>query len=295
MAQKTINNLIQTLLYQPRLSVYEEQELFQKLRKGDTAAGNKLISSHLRFVHHIAKRYRNHGQPIADLIQEGAVGLMEALKRFNPDRGVRLSTYAMWWIRSAIQDYVIRSKSLVKIGTTATQKALFFIIRQRMAERPWEDVFSDEFMQSLAKKFNTSVSEILNFTRRITRSDQSLNVSIQNDDQKELIDEIIDEKSTPEETLLITNERSVWRERLMKALSTLPPGELHIIRRRFFTEKVPNRAVLGREIGLSKERVRQLEVRALSRLKRLLQPFHEHSGPTNNRSFNKTFKHSVGR
>ena len=295
MAQKIINNLIQTLLYQPRLSVYEEQELFQKLRKGDIAAGNKLISSHLRFVHHIAKRYRNHGQPIADLIQEGAVGLMEALKRFNPDRGVRLSTYAMWWIRSAIQDYVIRSKSLVKIGTTATQKALFFIIRQRMAERPWEDVFSDEFMQSLAKKFNTSVSEILNFTRRITRSDQSLNVSIQNDDQKELIDEIIDEKSTPEETLLITNERSVWRERLMKALSTLPPGELHIIRRRFFTEKVPNRAVLGREIGLSKERVRQLEVRALSRLKRLLQPFHEHSGPTNNRSFNKTFKHSVGR
>ena len=295
MAQKTINNLIQTLLYQPRLSVYEEQELFQKLRKGDTAAGNKLISSHLRFVHHIAKRYRNHGQPIADLIQEGAVGLMEALKRFNPDRGVRLSTYAMWWIRSAIQDYVIRSKSLVKIGTTATQKALFFIIRQRMAERPWEDVFSDEFMQSLAKKFNTSVSEILNFTRRITRSDQSLNVSIHNDDQKELIDEIIDEKSTPEETLLITNERSVWRERLIKALSTLPPGELHIIRRRFFTEKVPNRAVLGREIGLSKERVRQLEVRALSRLKRLLQPFHEHSGPTNNRSFNKTLKPSVGR
>ena len=295
MAQKTINNLIQTLLYQPRLSVYEEQELFQKLRKGDTAAGNKLFSSHLRFVHHIAKRYRNHGQPIADLIQEGAVGLMEALKRFNPDRGVRLSTYAMWWIRSAIQDYVIRSKSLVKIGTTATQKALFFIIRQRMAERPWEDVFSDEFMQSLAKKFNTSVSEILNFTRRITRSDQSLNVSIHNDDQKELIDEIIDEKSTPEETLLITNERSVWRKRLMKALSTLPPGELHIIRRRFFTEKVPNRAVLGREIGLSKERVRQLEVRALSRLKRLLQPFHEHSSLTNNRSFNKTFKHSVGR
>ena len=150
-------------------------------------------------------------------------------------------------------------------------------------------------MQGLAKKFNTSVSEILNFTRRITRSDQSLNVSIHNDDQKELIDEIIDEKSTPEETLLITNERSVWRERLMKALSTLPPGELHIIRRRFFTEKVPNRAVLGREIGLSKERVRQLEVRALSRLKRLLQPFHEHSGPTNNRSFNKTLKPSVGR
>ena len=133
MAQKTVNSLIQNLLYQPRLSIREEKELFQKLRKGDVTAGNKLISSHLRFVHHIAKRYKNQGQPIADLIQEGAVGLMEALKRFNPDRGVRLSTYAMWWIRSAIQDYVIRSKSLVKIGTTATQKALFFIIRQRMA------------------------------------------------------------------------------------------------------------------------------------------------------------------
>ncbi|MEE2957310.1 MAG: sigma-70 family RNA polymerase sigma factor [Pseudomonadota bacterium] len=293
MAQKTVNSLIQNLLYQPRLSIHEEKELFQKLRKGDVTAGNKLISSHLRFVHHIAKRYKNQGQPIADLIQEGAVGLMEALKRFNPDRGVRLSTYAMWWIRSAIQDYVIRSKSLVKIGTTATQKALFFIIRQRMAERPWEDVFSDEFMQSLAKKFNTSVSEIFNFTRRITRSDQSLNIPIYDDDQITLIDEIVDEKSTPEETLLITNERSVWRKRLMKALSTLPPGELHIIRRRFFTEKVPNRAVLGREIGLSKERVRQLEARALSRLKLLLQPFQEPSSPTNAGNFNKTFKHSV--
>ena len=95
MAQKTVNNLIQNLLYQPRLSIHEEKELFQKLRKGDVAAENKLISSHLRFVHHIAKRYKNQGQPIADLIQEGAVGLMEALKRFNPDRGVRLSTYAI--------------------------------------------------------------------------------------------------------------------------------------------------------------------------------------------------------
>ena len=121
-------------LRQPRLSRVEEKELFRRLHLGDRAAATQLVTSHLRFVLHIARRYNNHEHSLSDLIQEGTVGLLEAVKRFNPERDVQLSTYAMWWIRAAIQDYVVRSRSLVKIGTTAAQKSLFLNLRRRIGE-----------------------------------------------------------------------------------------------------------------------------------------------------------------
>jgi len=271
--------MLRLILRQPRLSKGEELELFRRLKGGDSAAATRLVTSHLRFVLHIARRYRNHGHPLADLIQEGTVGLMEALKRFNPERGVRLSTYSMWWIRAAIQDYVIRSRSLVKMGTTAAQKALFLSLRRAMAERPDSDGVNEDIARRLATRFNTSVADVLAFARRITRPDQSIDAPLAGDDGISLGDHLADPSPSPEQSVVEASEGRAWQEWLSKALSALPPRELLIIRRRFLTERAPSRAALGRELGLSKERVRQLELRALERLKTFLQPFRDGADP----------------
>jgi len=277
MPRPALHSFLQSNLQKPRLTRTREQELFKKLQNGDTVAAQELVTSHLRFVLHIARLYKSHGYPLADLIQEGTVGLMEALKRFNPNHRTRLSTYAMWWIRAAIQDYVIRSRSIVKIGTTAAQKSLFLNIRRRMAERPWEDSLPEELARNLAARFNTSVSDVFKFALRIGRTDQSLNVPTRRKKSVTLIDQVVDERPGPEEKLIKEKDGRFWRDRLVNALSTLPPRESFIIRRRFLTEQVPSRADLGAELGLSKERVRQLEVRALAKLKRLLKPLREHA------------------
>jgi len=275
MRYASTDGVLNALLRQPRLSRVEERELFRRLRGGDAAAATRLVTSHLRFVFHIARRYRSHGHPLADLVQEGTVGLLEALKRFNPDRDVQLSTYAMWWIRAAIQDYVVRSRSLVKIGTTAAQKSLFFNLRRRMGELVDGDGFSEDLARGLAERFNTSVAEVINFARRIARPDLSLDATVAAEDGAPLISQIADDRPTPEDALLAATEGTLWRERLVRALSALPPRELLIIRRRFLADKAPSRAVLGAELGMSKERVRQLEVRALARLRAVLQPLHD--------------------
>ena len=277
MPRPALHSFLQSNLQKPRLTRTREQELFKKLQNGDTVAAQELVTSHLRFVLHIARLYKSHGYPLADLIQEGTVGLMEALKRFNPNHRTRLSTYAMWWIRAAIQDYVIRSRSIVKIGTTAAQKSLFLNIRRRMAERPWEDSLPEELARNLAARFNTSVSDVFKFALRIGRTDQSLNVPTRRKKSVTLIDQVVDERPGPEEKLIKEKDGRFWRDRLVNALLTLPPRESFIIRRRFLTEQVPSRADLGAELGLSKERVRQLEVRALAKLKRLLKPLREHA------------------
>jgi RNA polymerase sigma-32 factor len=277
MPRAALQNLMQLIRRQPRLSRSREQELLKKLKDGDNGAAHELVASHLRFVLHIARRYKSHGHPLTDLVQEGTVGLMEALKRFNPEQGTRLSTYAMWWIRAAIQDYVVRSRSLVKIGTTAAQKSLFFNIRRRMAERPWEDSLPEELARSLAARFNTSVADVVKFGRRIRGTDQSLDVPAARETSGTLVDQVVDERPTPEDTVIKEKDGRLWRDRLVKALSTLPPRESLIIRRRFLAEQVPSRADLGAELGLSKERVRQLELRALAKLKGLLQPLRDHA------------------
>ena len=277
MRQASTKGLLGSALHQPRLSRVEEQELFRRLRLGDRAAATKLVTSHLRFVLHIAQRYNNHGHPLADLIQEGTVGLLEAVKRFNPERDVQLSTYAMWWIRAAIQDYVVRSRSLVKIGTTAAQKSLFFNLRRRIGELVDGEGLNEDFVKGLADRFNTSVAEVVNFARRIARADVSMDATFPNSGgNSPIIDRLQDETPTPEESLVAESEGRLWLEWLGRALSGLPARELLIIRRRFLTDKAPSRAALGMELGLSKERVRQLEVRALAQLKAMLQPLRDH-------------------
>jgi RNA polymerase sigma-32 factor len=280
MRQALTKGVLGSALRQPRLSRDEEKELFRRLRLGDRAAATKLVTSHLRFVLHIAKRYNNQEHPLADLIQEGTVGLLEAVKRFNPDRDVQLSTYAMWWIRAAIQDYVVRSRSLVKIGTTAAQKSLFFNLRRRIGELVDGDGLSEDFAKGLAERFNTSVTDVMNFARRIARPDLPLDATLPNTDhQSPIIDQLQNETPTPEETLVAESEGRLWLEWLGRALSGLPPRELLIIRRRFLTEKALSRTALGIELGLSKERVRQLEVRALAQLKAMLEPLRDHADP----------------
>jgi RNA polymerase sigma-32 factor len=267
MGDSTIAGLRRLNLRRKRLSRIRERELFRRLQGGDGVAVAELVLSHLRFVMHVARRYRGDGQPLSDLFQEGVVGLIEAIKRFNPDRDTRLATYAMWWIRASIQDYVVRSRSLVKIGTTAAQKALFFHLRRRLGggETP-----SDELVRALAARFNTSVAEVLSLARRIARPDQSLE-SATVDGAAPLIDSIADDRPTPEEALVAASEFRLWRSRLVGALTALPPRELLIIKRRFLAERATSLAALAAELELSKERVRQLEIRALARLRAVLQ------------------------
>ncbi len=270
MTENMKSGFFRTILRQPRLSRDEERDLILRLRRGDTAAATRLVTSHLRFVLHIARRYRAFGAPLADLVQEGTVGLLEAVRRFNPDRDVRLATYAMWWIRAAIQDYVMRSRSLVKIGTTAAQKSLFFNLWRRMGELMEGDIIGEEFARALGERFNTSINEVASLARRMARPDLSLNTPVAPGAETTLIENVADESPSPEEAAA-AGEARMWSERLAHALAKLPPRELVIIRRRFLAEVATSRAALGAELALSKERVRQLELRALGRLRDILQ------------------------
>ena len=274
---------IDSVRREPRLSRAEEIELARRAMSGDTAAASRLIVSHLRFVLHIARRYCRQGLPIGDLLQEGTVGLMEAVLRFNPDRDVQLSTYAAWWIRAAIQDYVIRSRSLVRIGTTAAQKSMFFTLRRRMSQLADTDWLGEDFVAALANRFNTSVAEVTSLARRISQPDQSLDEAPASGNGTSLLDRLADDGPTPEDHVVAASETRLHRDCLARGLSDLPPRERFIIGRRFFGEPKPSRAALGAELGLSKERVRQLEVRALERLRAVfhaaLEPVEPSYGP----------------
>jgi RNA polymerase sigma-32 factor len=260
----------------PRLSREEELALVAASRQGDNRAGARLVVSHLRFVLHIARRYRKFGCPVAELLQEGTVGLIEAIRRFNPDRGVRLSTYAMWWVRAAMQDHIVRSRSLVRIGTTATQKSMFFALCRRMAgggdnKRDAQEPARDAVVHAVARRFNRPLAEVASLARRIARPDRSLETAFPDADGSWL-DRLPETRPGPEERLARRQEFAQRIAAVVQALKRLPPRELVIIQRRFLAAKGESRVRLGRELGLSKERVRQLEVRALARLRAFVLP-----------------------
>lgn len=276
-AAATLQTLIQRT---PRLTREEEVALVAASRRGDDRAGARLIASHLRFVLFIVKRYRRFGCPAAELFQEGTIGLIEAIRRFNPDRGVRLSTYAMWWIRAAIQDYVVRSRSLVRIGTTAAQKSMFFALCRRMSGLPDVDAAGDgealgeDAARAIAHRFNSSVAEVMSLARRIARPDRSLDRAWATGEgsDRSLIERLADHAPGPEERLVRLQEARRRLGALVAALKRLPPREFLIIQRRYLAAKRQSRVRLGRELGLSKERVRQLELRALARLRTVVEP-----------------------
>ena len=266
-------SFIKDVRRQPMLSREEELSLARRSRRGDAAASARLIASHLRFVIRIARTYRSYGLPMADLVQEGTIGLIHAVRRYNPERDARLSTYAMWWIRASIQEYVVRSWSLVRVSTTAAQKSLFLNLRKLKAEvLEGADALSDDMAERLSKRFGIPVPDVFAMARRVAGSDWSLNTRPGEQAKEEWLDRMADERANPEEALAAKSEGRFWRDLLGRAMESLSPREQVIIQKRYLDEAKATFAVLAGELGLSKERVRQLEAVALAKLKSAMMP-----------------------
>ncbi|MFO0996402.1 MAG: RNA polymerase factor sigma-32 [Alphaproteobacteria bacterium] len=258
---------------QPMLSAEEEHRLARESLRGDSAAAARLVTTHLRFVIRIARAYRNYGLPMADLVQEGTVGLIHAVRRFNPDQGNRFATYAMWWIRAAIQDHVVRSWSLVRIGTTSAQRNLFLHLRRRAgAIHHGEDGLSDPTAKRLSKRFGLPIGDVLMLARRAFSHDRSLNVPADDRGQRQWIEAVTDSRPNPEDHLLALSHQRFWRRLVARALRALPLRERIIIRRRYLSDGKATFDTLSHDLGLSKERVRQLEASALGKLALALRP-----------------------
>ena len=242
---------------------------------GDTEAAHRLVTSHLRLVAKIASGYRGYGLPMADLIAEGNIGLMKAVKKFEPQRGFRLATYAMWWIRAAITEYVLRSWSMVKLGTLAAQKKLFFSLGRIKRELSIlsDGPINDEQAEKVADALNVSRQDVLDMDRRLGAPDVSLNAPRSREDSEgaEFMDTLVDEAPSPETVAATTEEGKLRRELLARALETLPERERHILTERQLSEQPKTLEELGSVYGISRERVRQLEVRAFDRVKKAVE------------------------
>jgi RNA polymerase sigma-32 factor len=267
----------------PMLEPHEEYMLAKSWREhGDRDAAHKLVTSHLRLVAKIAMGYRGYGLPIGEVISEGNVGLMQAVKRFDPDKGFRLATYAMWWIRAAIQEYILRSWSLVKMGTTAAQKRLFFNLRKaksRISALEEGDLRPDQVKQ-IATRLGVTEQEVVEMNRRLG-GDASLNSPIRNDmESGEWQDWLVDERADQEETLAENEELDNRRAALKNALGVLNDRERRIFEARRLADEPITLEELAEEFGVSRERVRQIEVRAFEKVQQaVVNRVHEMESP----------------
>ncbi len=252
----------------PLLSRGREFELARRWREEhDTAALHELVRAYTRLVIAAAARFRSYGLPMGDLMQEGNVGLMQAAARFEPERDVRFSTYAMWWIRSAMQDYVLRNWSIVRTGTTAAQKSLFFNLRRlrarlEMSGRP----LSDAGRRQIAQALQVELAEVESMDLRLNGSDQSLNAPV-GSGEEDWQDFLADDGPSPEEVVIGRHDSAIRTRWLAEALRELSPRERRIIAERRLRDEGATLEELGRALGVSKERVRQLEHRALAKLR----------------------------
>jgi RNA polymerase sigma-32 factor len=261
---------------QPPLARDEELQLFERAERGDDAALHRLVDAHYGYIVAIARRYRGWGVPMSDLLQEGVVGLMQAVRRFRPDEGVRLSTYAVWWIRSAIQDHALRSWSVVRIGTSNASRALALKIRHIAGEFVG-DADSEARIGELASRFGTTTSEIKRLAHRLAAPDISLDPIAQPVAHaaaagRAMIDRLISDWPTPEQMMAHVGEARFVHQRLTAALAELSERERFVIRERYFSEAKRTFAAIGRQLGVSKDRARQLEAAALKKLAALLGP-----------------------
>jgi RNA polymerase sigma-32 factor len=256
---------------EPRLSAAEERALAERARAGDEAAAGRLVDSHMGFVVHIARRYSRFGIPLNDLVQEGTIGLIHAVRRFDPHRNIRLCTYAAWWIRAHIQAYVVRSWSLVRLSTGTAQRALFFRLRRMMADlKGGAGQLSEDVLRPLAERFKVPMREVLALARRAAGFDRSLDASP--GEAKTQAAELADPAPNPEEQAAAVSQQR-WRQGLIaRAMKALSQRERAIIAGRYLAELAKTRDVLARELGISAERVRQLEQKALEKLRTLLAP-----------------------
>ena len=234
---------------------------------GDREAAHKLVTSHLRLVAKIAMGYRGYGLPIGEVISEGNVGLMQAVKRFEPEKGFKLATYAMWWIRASIQEYILRSWSLVKMGTTASQKKLFFNLRKaksRISALDEGDLRDDQ-VESISKRLGVAKQDVIDMNRRLG-GDASLNAPLREDGEGEWQDWLVDDSADQESQLAEREESDVRLGALRGALSVLNPRERRIFEARRLAEDPITLEELSAEFGVSRERVRQIEVRAFEKV-----------------------------
>jgi RNA polymerase sigma-32 factor len=255
----------------PMLEPQEEYMLAKRWREhGDRDAAHRLVTSHLRLVAKIAMGYRGYGLPIAEVISEGNVGLMQAVKRFEPEKGFRLATYAMWWIKASIQEYILRSWSLVKMGTTANQKKLFFNLRKaksKISALDEGDLRPDQ-VQTIAKRLGVTEQDVVDMNRRLG-GDVSLNSPIREDgDSGEWQDWLVDESSSQESVLAESEELDNRRKALGLALNVLNERERRIFEARRLAEEPITLEELADEFGVSRERVRQIEVRAFEKVQK---------------------------
>jgi RNA polymerase sigma-32 factor len=257
----------------PMLEPAEEFILAKRWQEqGDTEAAHRLVTSHLRLVAKIAMGYRGYGLPLNEIISEGNVGLMQAVKRFDPDRGFRLATYAMWWIRAAIQEYILHSWSLVKMGTTAAQKKLFFNLRKLKGQMQAIDEgdLAPETVQAIAERLDVTETEVIEMNRRLEGGDRSLNVPLRVDSDTDWQDWLVDEAASQETTLADADEFDHRMSLLHRAMSVLNERERHILTERRLKDEPTTLEELSGEYGISRERVRQIEVRAFEKLQRAI-------------------------
>ena len=252
----------------------EDEYMYAKAWKEheDPEAARKLVTSHLRLVAKIAMGYRGYGLPVSEIVSEGNVGLMQAVKRFDPDKGFRLATYAMWWIRAAIQEYVLRSWSMVKMGTTAAQKKLFFNLRKAKSNigAIEEGDLTPEHTEKLADQLGVTESEVTEMNRRLSGPDASLNAPLRSESESEWQDWLTDDTADQESRLAEREEMGDRHDLLVQALDTLTERERDIIQARRLQEDPATLEELSQKYGVSRERVRQIEVRAFEKLQKAM-------------------------
>jgi RNA polymerase sigma-32 factor len=257
----------------PMLSPEREQQITLAWRdRNDRAALDELVGSHLRLVVKIARGFAGYGLPLADLVAEGNVGLMQAAEKFDPDRGFRFATYAMWWVRAAIQEYILHSWSLVKIGTTAAQKKLFFNLRRmksRLQEFEQGDL-SPETVASIAKDLDVPAAEVIEMNRRLSGPDNSLNAMLGAEADSEWLELLPDERPNQETTIGDLEEGRRRRDLLGAALKKLNPREREIVVERRLKDEPATLEELSHKYTVSRERIRQIEIRAVAKLRRLV-------------------------
>jgi RNA polymerase sigma-32 factor len=258
----------------PMLAPDQEYMLARRWREhGDLNAAHTLVTSHLRLVAKIAMGYRGYGLPVAELISEGNVGMMQAVKRFDPERGFRLATYAMWWIRASIQEYILHSWSLVKLGTTAAQKKLFFNLRRMKAKLKQLDDgdLPPEQVKRIAADLNVPEADVVNMNRRLAAPDHSLNAPMKGGEgETEWQEWLVDPSASPEERAAADEQADTRSALLHEALKGLTPRERRIIEERRLAEEPATLEDLSRQFGISRERVRQIEVRAFDKLQKAI-------------------------
>jgi len=270
----SLSRYLQEIRKFPMLEPQQEYMLAKRWKEHeDTEAAHQLVTSHLRLVAKIAMGYRGYGLPIGEVISEGNVGLMQAVKRFEPEKGFRLATYAMWWIRASIQEYILRSWSLVKMGTTAAQKKLFFNLRKvkGQIQAIEEGDLRPEQVTEIADRLGVTEDEVISMNGRMSGPDNSLNAPLRQDSESgEWQDWLVDDSADQEATLGESEEMELRREMLAAAMESLNEREMHILTERRLKDEPATLEDLSQEYGISRERVRQIEVRAFEKLQKAM-------------------------